>query len=158
MSFQRRMRVINKESDAMSCIKIAFASSDMTHVDQHFGAARSFAVYNVDPRGSALLEAIEFAPAAQDGNEDKLVAKIGVLAGCAAVYCQAVGSSAVRQLLAQGIQPVKVSEGARIKDLITAMQEELRQGPSAWLAKAINQQTGPDVKRFDQMESDGWDE
>lgn len=158
MTLQRRMRVINTGSDVMSCIKIAFASSDMTHVDQHFGAARSFAVYNIDPRGSALLEAIEFAPAAQDGNEDKLAAKIGVLAGCAAVYCQAVGSSAVRQLLAQGIQPVKVSEGARIKDLITAMQEELRQGHSAWLAKAINQQKAPNQKRFDQMESDGWDE
>ncbi len=158
MTFQRRMRVINKGSEVMSCLKIAFASSDMTCVDQHFGAARSFAIYSIDPQGSALLEAIEFAPAAQDGNEDKLAAKIGVLEGCAAVYCQAVGSSAVRQLLAQGIQPVKVSEGARIKDLIAAVQQELRLGPSAWLAKAINQKKDPDVKRFEQMESDGWNE
>lgn len=142
----------------MSSIKIAFASSDMAHVDQHFGAAQSFAVYNVNPDSSSLMEAIGFEPAAQDGNEDKLVAKIAALKGCAAVYCQAVGSSAVKQLLAQGVQPVKVSEGAVIKDLVKAVQEELREGPSAWLAKAINAQKGPNMKRFDQMEADGWDE
>jgi len=158
MSFQRRMRVINQGDNAMTRIRIAFASSDMARVDQHFGAAQSFAVYSIDPESSALMEAIEFAPSAQDGNEDKLVAKIGALKGCAAVYCQAVGSSAVKQLIAQGVQPVKVSEGAVIKELINGIQQELRQGPSAWLAKAINQQKGPDMKRFDEMEADGWDE
>lgn len=158
MSFQRRMRVINQEHNAMSSINIAFASSDMAHVDQHFGAALSFALYSVNPEESALMEAIEFSATAQDGNEDKLIAKIDALKGCAAVYCQAVGSSAVKQLLAHGVQPVKVSEGAVIKELIASIQEELRAGPSAWLAKAINAQKGPDKKRFDEMADEGWDE
>ena len=109
-------------------------------------------------QSSSLGEAIEFEETAQDGNEDKLITKIGALKGCAAVYCQAVGSSAVKQLVAQGVQPVKVSEGAVIKELIESIQEELRAGPSAWLAKAINAQKGPDMKRFDEMEADGWDE
>ena len=158
MSFQRRMRVINEGERNMTGIKIAFASSDMAHVNQHFGSARSFAVYHIDLESSSLGEAIEFEETAQDGNEDKLVTKIGALKGCAAVYCQAVGSSAVKQLIAQGVQPVKVSEGAEIKELIESVQEELRAGPSAWLAKAINAQKGPDMKRFDEMEADGWDE
>ncbi len=158
MSFQRRMRVIDEGENSMTTIKVAFASSDMAHVNQHFGSARSFAVYNIDMDSASLGEAIEFEAAAQDGNEDKLINKIGALKGCAAVYCQAVGSSAVKQLITQGVQPVKVSEGADIKELIASIQEELKAGPSAWLAKAINAQKGPDMGRFDDMEAEGWDE
>ena len=56
-----------------------------------------------------------------------------------------------------GIQPVKVVEGARINDLIDALQEELKQGPSAWLAKALAKNT-LDISRFNEMEMEGWDE
>ena len=139
-------------------LKIAFATTNMKTVNQHFGSAQSFALYHVDPERFALLEAAEFGKLVQDGNEDKLVAKLDMLNGCAAVYCQAAGSSAVQQLLARGIQPVKVAEGAEIADLIESLQDEMRQGPSAWVAKAIARIKGPDTKRFDDMDAEGWSE
>lgn len=141
-----------------TAIKVAFATTDMMHINQHFGSAKSFAVYAVDPERAELLEAAQFGELAQDGNEDKLSAKIQLLDGCAAVYCQAVGASAIKQLVAQGIQPIKVHEGSRIKDLIIDLQNEMKSGPSNWLAKAINQNKGPDPKRFDAMEEEGWKE
>lgn len=139
-------------------IKVAFATSDMVHVNQHFGSAKSFALYAVDPDKSQLLEATQFGELAQDGNEDKLSVKIALLAGCAAVYCQAVGASAIKQIVAQGIQPIKVHEGSAISDLIGDLQQEMRSGPSSWLARAITQQIGPDAKRFDVMAEEGWQE
>ena len=35
-----------------TAIKVAFATTDMVHVNQHFGSAKSFAVYAVDPENS----------------------------------------------------------------------------------------------------------
>jgi nitrogen fixation protein NifX len=105
-----------------------------------------------------LLEVAQFGQLAQDGNEDKLTAKMNALAGCVAVYSQAVGASAVGQLKSRGIQPVKVSAGASIEELLASLQQELRAGPAAWLARAIESQKPVDPTRFDQMESDGWDE
>lgn len=141
-----------------TAIKVAFATTDMVHVNQHFGSAKSFAVYAVDPEHSEMLEAAQFGELAQDGNEDKLSVKIQLLDGCAAVYCQAIGASAIKQIITQGIQPIKVHDGCTIKNLITDLQNEMKSGPSSWLAKAINQNKGPDPKRFDEMEDEGWQE
>lgn len=141
-----------------TALKIAFATSDMTTVNQHFGSAKSFAVYAVNQEETQLLEAAQFGVLAQDGNEDKLSVKIDLLAGCAAVYCQAIGASAINQLIAKGIQPVKVHEGSKIADLLVDLQNELKAGPSSWLAKAINKYKNPNPERFSKMEEEGWDE
>lgn len=139
-------------------LKFAFATSDMTTVNQHFGSAKSFAVYAVNRDESQLLEAAQFGVLEQDGNEDKLSVKIDLLAGCVAVYCQAIGASAINQLIAKGIQPVKVHEGSKITDLVTDLQNELIAGSSSWLAKAINKYQNPDPARFSAMEEEGWEE
>jgi nitrogen fixation protein NifX len=141
-----------------TALKIAFATTDMETVNQHFGSAKSFAVYAVDLENAQLLEAAQFGELSQDGNEDKLSVKIELLNGCAAVYCQAIGGSAINQLIAKNIQPVKVHDGSKIIDLITDLQNEIKAGPSNWLAKAINQHKSPDPDRFKAMEDEGWDE
>ena len=141
-----------------TAIKVAFASTDMNTVNQHFGSAKSFALYAVDREKAELLEVAQFGDLSQDGNEDKLSVKIDLLTGCAAIYCQAVGGSSINQLILKGIQPVKVHDGSKIQDLLVDLQNEMKAGPSTWLAKAINQNKGPDPDRFNQMEADGWDE
>lgn len=141
-----------------TAIKVAFASTDMDTVNQHFGSAKSFALYAVDREKAELLEVAQFGDLSQDGNEDKLSVKIDLLTGCAAIYCQAVGGSAINQLILKGIQPVKVHDGSKIQDLLVDLQNEMKAGPYTWLAKAINQNKGPDPDRFNQMEADGWDE
>ena len=151
-------RCSTEEKWMTTALKVAFASSDMKHVDQHFGAAEAFVIYAVDQEKVSLVEAVEFGKLAMDGNEDKLAVKIEVLKDCAAVYSQAVGASAISQLKASNIHPVKVSPGARIDDLLSSLQEELIQGPGSWLAKAIASTLPADPSRFDAMEADGWEE
>lgn len=161
MSLTRRLQLVgcNTEDRWMStALKVAFATSDMKHVDQHFGAAQSFAIYAFDQEKICLVEAMEFGKLDMDGNEDKLAAKIKALDGCIAVYSQAVGASAINQLKAEGIQPVKISPGAAISHLLLTLQDELRQGPGSWLARAIQNAMPADSSRFDQMEVDGWEE
>ncbi len=141
-----------------SSVRIAFATTDRTRVDQHFGATEAFAIFEVSASAQQLIEVAEFIDTAQDGNENKLPAKIATLEGCAAVYCLAVGASAVKQLLAAGIQPVRVEEDSPIERLIAELQHELNSGPGGWLAKALKARAPVDTKRFDAMEEEGWSE
>lgn len=161
MALKRRLKILDcTEDNAMqdTAVKVAFASTDMKQVNQHFGSAESFVIYAVNMEHSKMLEVAQFTELSQDGNEDKLIAKMSALEGCIAVYSQAVGASAVKQLTALGIQPVKVSAGTEITELLASIQEELRSGPASWLARAIEAQKPVNPKRFDEMEADGWDE
>ncbi len=159
MALERRLKILaggREVSDQTPTVRVAFASSDMRQVDQHFGAATSFAIYGLSPEQYGLLEVAQFEAPAMDGNEDKLGARIAALEGCSAVYCQAVGASAIAQLLSHGIQPIKVAAGASVPTLIEGLCAELREGPSAWLARAIRLRAPKADARFDAMEADGW--
>ena len=83
MSVQRRLQLVHSGTEGdwvETALKIAFATTDMKHVDQHFGAARGFAIYAVDPEQFRFVEANEFGELQMDGNEDKLATKIEALA------------------------------------------------------------------------------
>ena len=135
-------------------LRVAFATDDRVAVNQHFGAAVGFAIYALDAERAKLVQVAEFAAESMDGNEDKLAAKIDALAGCAAVYCLAVGGSAVRQLLAGGIQPVRLDEPTAIETLLTRLRAAIRVGGIAWIDRVVRR----DVGRFDRMADEGWQE
>ena len=138
-------------------VKIAFASSDRKAVDQHFGAAEAFVIYELSEDDARMVEAVQFhdTDTAMDGHEGKLAAKIALLNDCAAVYCNAVGGSAIKQLLAAGIQPMKVEEGAAIDELLCGLNHSLTNDPPPWLAKNLKVR---DAGRFDAMDAEGWSE
>jgi len=138
-------------------LRVAFASTDRATINQHFGAAEGFVVYGVDTETARIAEVIEFPPETMDGNENKLPAKIHALAGCAAVYCLAAGASAVRQLLAAGIQPVRLDGEEAIEPILGQLRAALRDGGIPWVDKAVRQQSG-DAARFDRMVEEGWSE
>ncbi len=158
MQLQRQLRVVEPMAQTDTSLKVAFATTDMKQVNQHFGSAKSFAVYAVSSEQATLLEVAQFGRLEQDGNEDKLAVKLAALDGCAVVYSQAVGSSAAQQLLRMHIQPVRVEAGSRITDLIQSLQEDLTNGPSSWVAKALAVHGKTNAQRFDTMEAEGWEE
>jgi nitrogen fixation protein NifX len=136
---------------------VAFASSDLTTVDQHFGSSTRFVVYRVSSKTAAFLHLTQFEETNQDGNESKLTAKIAALAGCAAVLCVAVGGSAVRQLVASGIQPIKVEPGSTIREALVLLGNEIKAASTPWVLKALKRtRETKDQSRFDDMEQCGW--
>ena len=137
-------------------LKIAFATADRRHVDQHFGSADSFVVYAVGASGHVFAEAVRFVTAAQDGNEDKLTDRMEALDGCAAVYVQAVGSSAIQRLLAMGVQPIKVMPGTPIAEALKAVKHEIAAATTPWIARALRIHKDP--SRFEAMSAEDWDE
>ena len=160
MGLQRHLRILPGRTEApalLPTLKVAFATTDRKHVDQHFGSASAFVIYAVTPEQAVLLEVAQFENRLQDGHEDKLAAKLELLRGCTAVYCQAIGGSAIRQLLQRGIQPRRIEEGAMIDRLLSELQQELRTGGLSWLTKAQRRQAD-DLDRFAVMEAEGWQE
>lgn len=161
MSMERQLRVVEDEAEtemaADAVVRVAFATSDLRHIDQHFGSAERFAIYEVDGEHARLIEVSEFGAQKQDGNENKLLEKFVLVEGCAAVYSLAVGPSAVRQLMGIGIQPIRVPEHTMITALLSELQHELHEGPTGWLARAL-QAKDKESDRFDEMAEEEWQE
>lgn len=155
MPVRRLQLVWSTESGATAVIRVAFASSDRLRVDQHFGAAEAFAIYEVTPDKATLVAVGEFAAEAMDGNEGKLAAKVDFLAGCAAVYVMAIGASAIKQLVARGIQPIRVTEIDAVEALLAEISVAMREGGVAWIDRALAV-TAKSETRFTEMEEEGW--
>jgi nitrogen fixation protein NifX len=135
-------------------VKIAFATSNRRAVNQHFGAAEAFAIYELGESETRMVEVAEFIETAMDGHEGKLAAKVGLLGDCAAVYCNAVGASAIQQLLAKSIQPMRVDEGTLIDELLVGLQKNLLNDPPVWMAKHLKKQS----KAESFAEDEAWQE
>lgn len=135
-------------------LRVAFASDDRVRVNQHFGAAEGFIIYDVGIDRANLVAVGEFPATAMDGNEDKLASKIDFLAGSAAVFVMAIGASAIKQLLAAAIQPVRVTGSDQIEAILADIQNGMRAGGVPWIDKALAAQKSPD--RFAQMAEETW--
>ena len=139
-------------------IKVAFASTDRKRVNQHFGAAEGFVVYEISPDKASLVGVAEFAEEAMDGNEDKLTAKVDFLAGCAAVYVMAIGASAIKKLMAKAIQPIRVNETDAVDELLVEISSAMREGGVAWIDRALAAQAKQETAdRFAAMDAEGWE-
>lgn len=158
MSSRRLQLVWSIRQEPEAVLKVAFASTDRTRVNQHFGAAEGFAVFEVTPEKATLVGVAEFAEEAMDGNEDKLGAKVDFLDGCAAVYVMAIGASAIKKLMAKGVQPIRVDEVDAIDDLLLDISKAMTDGGVAWIDRAIAAQTKAKADdRFASMEEEGWE-
>ena len=142
-----------------SNLVVAFASQDGDMVDQHFGSAQGFFVYNVKPDSAELIASTSFGYEKKDGNEDKLKPKLTWLVGSDVVYCGSIGGSATRQLISLGISPIQVKGGPDVEELIEQLQEQLNGEPEFWLANILKQKQkqAAGAQRFELADDESWD-
>jgi nitrogen fixation protein NifB len=88
--------------------RVAVATRGDGLVNQHFGHAREFLVYDVDRQGARLVapRAVDRYCRGGEGEEDALAAVLRALADCQAVLVAMVGHCPRGQLDAAGIAPV----------------------------------------------------
>lgn len=137
---------------------VAFASQEGDMVDQHFGSAQAFHVWAITTDRAREIISRNFGHEKQDGNEDKLKPKLAWLVGTDIVYCGSIGGSASRQLVALGINPIRVKGGPDVEELIESLQSQLQGQPEPWLANILKRKRNSAEDRFDQMADEGWDE
>ena len=128
-------------------LRIAFASTDRTHVDLHFGGAENLVIFDVAPGRADLVGVAEFQKAEQIGTDgraglegtvqDKVLAKLDFVQGCTAVYAASIGASSIRRLMALGIQPIIVDDGHEILDLLNEVSLAMVYGGLPWIERAM---------------------
>jgi len=143
-----------------NALLVAFASMDGDIVDQHFGSAQAFFLFKVTQEGSELVANQAFGSALRDGNEDKLKPRLAWLAGSDVVYCGSIGGSATKQLIAMGVNPIQVTGGPDVEELLGSLQAQLKaDAPEPWLANILRKKgRSSSVDRFAEMSDAGWDE
>ena len=151
-------------------MKVAFATSDRVIVDQHFGASAGFAIYGIDDERAHLIEVVEFNVAGNAVDQEdstafggtshnRLADKIATLAGCAAVYCLAVGGAAVRQLIAGGIQPMRLDDPTPIEGILSTLCHAVREGGVAWIDRISRRHAlEDDSGRLARLADEAWEE
>lgn len=119
-------------------MKVAFATSDMTHVNAHFGWTQHFLIYEVSPEGYHLAEARFLQPAGDD-EDDKIQSRLNAILDCAMVYVASIGGTAAARVVKARIHPVKVKETETIDSILNNLVGVLKGNPPPWLRKLLHQ-------------------
>jgi len=117
-------------------MKVAFASTDKVHVDEHFGQAEEFYIWEVGPEQAEFSGVLQVTAEAGD-IDDKIEARSAALTDCALVYVAQIGGPAAARLVAKKIHPIKSREQEPITAVVEKLQEVLRNNPPPWLRKAM---------------------
>jgi len=125
-------------------MNVAFASTDGVYIDEHFGRAERFLIWDVSPDTAAFSGMVEVKSEGGD-EEDRIEARASVLANCVLVYVLQIGGPAAARLVAKKIHPVKSKEQQTIAAVIAQLQAVLRNNPPPWLRKALLQVERPEV-------------
>lgn len=125
-------------------MKVAFASTDGVYIDEHFGRAERFLIWDVGPDTAAFSGIAEVTSEGGD-EEDRIEARTSVLADCVLVYVLQIGGPAAARLVAKKIHPVKSKEQQTITAVIAQLQDVLRNNPPPWLRKALLQVERPGI-------------
>jgi nitrogen fixation protein NifB len=114
---RRRARVADERDAALAAVadvpsslrgRIAVATRGDGLVNQHFGHAREFLIYDVSREGATLvgLRKVEQYCRGGEGEERALDAVLGALRGCDAVLVAKIGHCPKETLAAAGVEPV----------------------------------------------------
>ncbi|MBI4825233.1 MAG: nitrogen fixation protein NifX [Nitrospirae bacterium] len=129
-------------------MKVAFATTDEINVDEHFGRAGMFVIYELMKDGYKFLETRRFAEgrdAEIEGtkglgqiHDDRVQAKVDKLADCKIIYLTEIGGPSAARLVKKGIMPIKIKEAASIEESMNRLFETVKGSPPPWLRKAMN--------------------
>ncbi|WP_242341249.1 MULTISPECIES: nitrogen fixation protein NifX [Anaeromyxobacter] len=117
-------------------MRIAFTSTTGERIDEHFGRADHFYVWEIGPGAARFLERVSAITSADD-EEDRIAARASALAGCAIVYTAQIGGPAAAKLVSRRIHPMRTSGEVAVAEVVERLQEVLRGRPPPWLRKAM---------------------
>lgn len=128
-------------------MKVAFSSTDGIHIDEHFGRAGRFAVYEFTKDGYERLEDKVFADGRDDAvestrglgelHDEAVNAKVELLSDCKIIYVTMIGGPSAARLVKMGVMPVKVGEGEGIEEAAEKLMGTIKGTPPPWMRKLI---------------------
>lgn len=129
-------------------MKVAFATTDGINVDEHFGRAGMFAVYELTDQDYRFVELRKFAEGRDTDiemtrgmgqvHDDRVEGKVSRLADCKIVYLTEIGGPSAARLVKKGIMPVKVKEIVTIEESLRNLLKTAQTSPPPWFKKALH--------------------
>jgi nitrogen fixation protein NifX len=129
-------------------MKVAFATTDGTNIDEHFGRAGMFAIYEFTDGGFHFIELRKFSDGMDKSvtdtrdmgplHDSAIQGKVDRLADCKLVYLTEIGGPSAARLVKKGIMPMKVMEPGPIESALNQLGEKIRKSPPPWLRKALS--------------------
>lgn len=132
----RRFDLIAGSRQKGLAMKVAFATTDKLHIDEHFGRAERFLIWDVGPDTAVFSGMVELKVEGGD-EEDRIEARSAALIDCALVYVAQIGGPAAARLVAKKIHPIRSKEQEEIAAVIEKLQDVLKNNPPPWLRKAM---------------------
>ncbi|MBM7541899.1 nitrogen fixation protein NifX [Amphibacillus cookii] len=122
-------------------MKVGFSSSDGVTINSHFGYAKNFTIYNIDKYQyeQYMTKVIE-----EDNGEDdidKIEVRLDAIKDCTILFITQIGPAAAARVTRAKVMPVKVQEGALIKEQLDRLLMMLQNTPPLWLRKVLNEQS-----------------
>ncbi len=133
-------------------MRVAFTSTDGKAIDEHFGQATHFHVWEVGADRAEFV-GIVGAFGGHADEDDRIQARADAIEGCALVYTIQVGGPAAAKLVARRIHPMKTGVELPVEAALAKLQEVLRGRPPPWLRKAMG--GAPDTAAAAGGEDDG---
>jgi nitrogen fixation protein NifX len=132
----RRFAIVGPRGRKGLTMKVAFASTDKVHVNEHFGRAEQFYIWEVGVEDAALTGVVQVKTEGND-EADRIEARCAGLDDCALVYVAQIGGPAAARLVQKKIHPIKSKEQEPITEVVAKLQEVLKGNPPPWLRKAM---------------------
>jgi len=118
-------------------MKVAFASKDGIHVNEHFGWCQAFYIYEVNEESFELLKVVDSSQKHED-EVDKLAYKIESLDGSDIVYVTQIGPKASNMVKMAGVYPLKAAnDEEKIEEVIASLQKLMKGNAPLWLKRII---------------------
>ncbi|MBD2440913.1 nitrogen fixation protein NifX [Nostoc sp. FACHB-110] len=122
-------------------MKVAFTTSDGTHINTHFGVAKEIDVYEVTKDGFEFVETLVFEGDLEEAaHEDKITPKMEAIIDCKILYVKAIGKPAGNKLIKQGMTIVRAQEYDTVPDILHMLVKSLNSDAPPMLRKALLQE------------------
>lgn len=129
-------------------MKVAFATTTGSRIDEHFGRAGTFAIYNITAKGAEYLELRKVAEGDLDTevvvtrgmgsiHDDALSSKIAKLADVKIVFFTEIGGPSAAKLVRAGIMPLKSDPSTLITEEADKLLATIRERPAPWMRRAL---------------------
>ncbi len=121
-------------------VRVGFATKDKTNVNEHFGKAYQFIVFDVSANNVQLAGHVRFnteLDKTECNPENKHFEKVKALNSCHMIYSQSIGGPAAANLTQNKIHPLVVKNNPDIEALIHKIQIMLNGVVPPWLRKIV---------------------
>ncbi len=147
----RSLRLIPSHAEDGGRLRVAIATRGSQTVNEPFGRAEAFTVYDVSADASELVAIVEFPPvcrpcaAANDNPDDcpdRIEARVAALTGCHVLFTRAIGDSAAARAMRNNIHPLVIGRDETVGTLIGRCQAMLAGNPPPWVRRIVGTADG----------------